>query len=69
MYKYISFEKNIDKEYRFDILNQDILNKERENNKFYDFFGLYYSVDDSSKYLDSLFDIDSGDSYLLIAPD
>lgn len=69
MYKYISFEKNIDKEYRFDILNQDILNKERENNKFSDFFGLYYSVDDSSKYLDSLFDIDSGDSYLLIAPD
>jgi len=69
MYKYISFEKNIDKEYRFDILNQDMLNKEREYNKFSDFFGLYYSVDDSSKYLEYLFDIDSGNYYLLIAPD
>jgi len=63
-YKYISSEKSINKVYRFDMLNKD-----RENNKFSDFFALYLSVDDSSKYLDSFSNIDSGNYYLLIAPD
>lgn len=57
------------KEYVFDLLNEDMYEKFKVNKSSSDTFGLYFSLNGSSNSLSTLSEIDSKNNYLLITPD